>query len=336
MKAERGFWLYTLVLSFLFNLPVMFVNYRGLHDYPDISSTYQDPNIDNLDVCYFSSSKWAFLFNIGCLILPCLLALWYNVYCFKSGLHASQEAASSLVISREARNTQRYLGALVVVWVPIIAVNLLRYFSSMSSYTLINIIVLLTSFQGILHTTVYLMSYKPLRRYIKNTLCHPFCCSWANSNTLHEMLVPEEEEEEERLTPQSTYDIRTYKSPTRSAISGKGVPDDFMDRPCSAENFVKFGDVQYQDMPSEEDEDVEEAKDVFDDSEVLTPSMEARGWRRLIGHLSPPPLPHHHDIDSISESFSGSEKSLAELQKEEDQAQLTLYYHNLFHQAHDS
>jgi hypothetical protein len=241
---EKWFWLYTFVWSLLFNIPVMLVNYLDLHDYPEISATFQDSNIDNVgfcyldlhdypdtsatfqdsnidnfDFCYYSSSNWAFLFNVVCLILPCLLALAYNVYCFKSGLQANREAASNLVIDRETRTTRRYLGALVAVWVPTIILNFMRYFFLISTYTFINVIVILTSMQGILHTVAYVMSYRPLRRYIKHTLCSPFCRSEECSNSLQDTLVHHDDDEHEITSPLAAYDVHPYVVPTRLSIS---------------------------------------------------------------------------------------------------------------------
>jgi hypothetical protein len=343
---EKLFWLYTFVWSLLFNIPVMLINYLNLHDYPDISATFHDSNIDNFDFCYYSSSRWAFLFNVICLIFPCLLALSYNVYCFKSGLQASREAASTLVLDRETRNTRRYLGALVVVWVPTIIMNLLRYFSLMTTYTFINIIVILTSMQGILHTVAYVMSYRPLRRYIKHTLCNPFCQTGQFSSPLQDTLIHKDDDEDEITSPLAAYDIHTYRSPIRSSISGKSGhrSEDIFDRTCSAENFVKFGEVQYQIMESpakySDEYDEDEARDSFNDKEILTPMKETKGWKKLVRKLTPP-IDSFHFGHSSGSSHSGSPFSpksrfSPEHMREEEQAYLTDYYHHLFHQAHES
>ena len=45
---DSWFWLYTFVWSLLFNMPVMLINYLDLHDYPDVSATYEDTNIENI------------------------------------------------------------------------------------------------------------------------------------------------------------------------------------------------------------------------------------------------------------------------------------------------
>ena len=345
IAKEKWFWLYTFLWSFTFNVPLMLVNYLALDGYPDVSSTYQDSNIDNFDFCYYSSTEWAFLFNVACLIFPCLLALTYNVYCFRTGLQTSKAHASLVVVEREARTTRKYLGALVMVWFPIIVMNLMRYFSILSTYTFINIIVILTAIQGILHTTVYVMSYRPLRRYMKRTLCRPCnLCEW-DRKSFHDPLLHQDNDDDDGSdynkpdSPLAAYDINTYKSPMRSSISGKSRPESedlFDQRLCSGEQFVKFGTVQYNtiDSPVEDNDDDynDEASDTFNDKEVLTPIKETKGWKKLVRKLTPPIHQGRHS--DASRSPSNSDSFSPQQLHQNDQEYLKNYYKNLFHQAH--
>ena len=330
----------------------MFVNYFD-HDYPEVSAMYYDSHEDNFDFCYYASNEWAFMFNMGCLILPCLLALSYNIYCFKTGLKEVTDAASKVVIDRERETTHRYLGALVAVWLPTIVMNLIRYFSNMGTYTFINIIVILTSMQGILHTAAYVMTYRPLRRHIGQQLCGIFNFSYGNGSAMRDTLVHHDDDEYEKQSPLAAYDINTYVSPLRSSISGKSSNrhDEIYDRPCSGENFVKFGAVQYQVIPSRDsrdlgDENISDARhndedeaevDTFNTNEHLTPVKKTKGWRKLVKKLTPPFSPRRSNSNVSSLSAESLERYTppSEVLRQQDEAYLKSYYSQIFHQAHE-
>ena len=314
----------------IFSFPLTLALYGSWDYVQNISKIYKYSREEDFDFCYFSDDRNAFLFNFLCLIFPCLLSMGYNVYCFRQGLQAKKSVAPIQVIERETKTTMKYLGALVVVWVPIMLVNLLRFLNFMSSFTSISIIVVLTSLQGLIHGIVYVMSYKPLTKYI----CQAVCCRVSQVGKVQRDEVVEEND---LYSPLSAYDMNTYLSPLPSSFSKKRQfePENEVDRLCSAEQYVRFGDVSYNIVEDDGDGGVDyspdEARDVFND-ELFVPSHETRGFKKFMkkfsrdhkksprnqqsnNHVSPP---HPYN----SPPLDGKEKALAD------------YYHNLFHQAH--
>jgi hypothetical protein len=185
-------------VSFAITLPISFFNVIG-GDY-DVSRVITTAVTDEIEItyCMFDPTTWlARGTNFICFQVPLFLTIIINCGAFVSGMKALQHSPQS-VIAREMKRVGQYLVVLLMVWVPNLVINLMQWISvpkndmsflgddnddddelNSSGYhgTVVSIMVLLTTLQGVLNVIVYAWSHRAFRQYISSGLSRIFVCS---------------------------------------------------------------------------------------------------------------------------------------------------------------
>eukprot|EP00602_Paraphysomonas_sp_CaronLab_P006598 CAMPEP_0185035164 /NCGR_PEP_ID=MMETSP1103-20130426/26037_1 /TAXON_ID=36769 /ORGANISM="Paraphysomonas bandaiensis, Strain Caron Lab Isolate" /LENGTH=418 /DNA_ID=CAMNT_0027572123 /DNA_START=135 /DNA_END=1391 /DNA_ORIENTATION=+ len=157
------------VVSFICVLPMIILNtIGGQYDVTEVVST---PVSSGGKYCFFNSETWVGrLTNNICFQLPLLLTIATNVSAFTVGLKALKHSPHS-VIAREMNRVGKYLFVLLVVWVPNLLVNFYQEITPRDKSNrydvVIEIMVLLTSLQGVLNALVYAWGHKSFKRFVK-------------------------------------------------------------------------------------------------------------------------------------------------------------------------
>jgi len=175
-------------VSFAITLPITLMNNIG-HDYgvARVVTTATD-----ITYCMFDPTTWlARGTNFICFQVPLFLTIIINVGAFVKGMKALQNSPHS-VIAREMKRVGQYLFVLLIVWVPNLVINLIQWFSVQNhemafrradedddeeldstgyTGTVVSVMILLTTLQGLLNATAYALSHRAFRQYLSFALC---------------------------------------------------------------------------------------------------------------------------------------------------------------------
>jgi hypothetical protein len=160
-------------------------------------------------------------------------------------------------MERQINRARKYVIVLIAVWIPSIFVNMYHTFlldQRKDPYMMVELLVLLTSAQGILNSVVYIWGYRPFRWWIKEQL-----------GLKHRALEPYEEADDtvSLLTTHAVLNDSSIRSVLKGSDQHTAFPEfgnksSFGARIESGERAVRFGrknDVRVIAIPEEYDDD---------------------------------------------------------------------------------
>ena len=182
------------VVSLVCMLPIVISNWAG-HG-REVSELIQSSRDNHRQFCFFSSNRKSFAVTAVCFQAPVAFTVAYNIYAYVMGVHALRDSPHTVsdpplpggqcsnmssdlclttaqVMQRQVRRARKHVFVQLIVWIPCICVNLYHslWLSQRNEpYLLIQVLIILTSMQGILNSVAYMWGHRSFRRWVKTKL----------------------------------------------------------------------------------------------------------------------------------------------------------------------